>query len=159
TIPGEEVFDELGTRLGKSRREGIGKDHPDLYSDEQAVNAILAMSGATNGKRAVAGWKSLEAKTGQKLEDIASSRAEEDHTLRDLSIQPRSAISTPVWSGLEKNNRRYSPFTVNTEYNIPWRTLTGRQSFYLDHEMMLDYGEGLPLYLPPLRYGPFLKKE
>ncbi|TRM12514.1 nitrate reductase subunit alpha [Lentibacillus cibarius] len=159
TIPGEEVYEELGGRLGKSKREGIGKGNPDLYTDEQAINAILLMSGATNGKRAVAGWKSLETKTGQKLEDIAKPRAEEDHTLRDLTIQPRQAISTPVWSGLEKDHRRYSPFTVNVEYNIPWRTLTGRQSFYLDHEMMLDYGEGLPLYLPPLRHGPFLKKE
>ncbi|MFD2209119.1 nitrate reductase subunit alpha [Virgibacillus halophilus] len=158
-IPGEEVYEELGARLGKSNREGLGKDHPDLYTDKKAIDAILLMSGATNGKRAVAGWKSLEAKTGQKLEEIAKPRAEEDHTLREITIQPKNAISTPVWSGLEKDHRRYSPFTVNTEYNIPWRTLTGRQSFYLDHEMMLDFGEALPLYLPPLRYGPFLKNE
>lgn len=158
-IPGEEVYDELGNRLGKSKREGVGKGNPDLYTDKQAINAILLMSGATNGKRAIAGWKSLEAKTGQELGDISAARAEEDHTLNDLTIQPRTAISTPVWSGLEKDHRRYSPFTVNTEYNIPWRTLTGRQSFYLDHEMMLEFGEGLPLYLPPLNYGPFLKNE
>lgn len=159
TIPGEEVYEELGSRLGKSKREGIGKDHPDLYTDKQAINAILLMSGASNGKRAVAGWKSLEAKTGQKLEEISKGREEEDYTLDAITAQPRTAISTPVWSGMEKDNRRYSPFTVNTEYNIPWRTLTGRQSFYLDHEMMRDFGEGLPLYLPPLSYGPFLKNE
>ncbi|MYL45331.1 nitrate reductase subunit alpha [Virgibacillus halodenitrificans] len=159
TIPGEPVHDELSARLGTSSREGIGKGNPDLYTDKQAINAILLMSGATNGKRAVAGWKSLEAKTGQKLEEIAKAREEDDYTLEDLTIQPRTAISTPVWSGLEKDHRRYSPFTVNTEYNIPWRTLTGRQSFYMDHEMMLDFGEGLPLYLPPLSYDPFLKKE
>ncbi|MBT2214904.1 nitrate reductase subunit alpha [Virgibacillus dakarensis] len=158
-IPGEDVYQELGSRLGKSKRDGIGKGHPDLYTDKQAINAILLMSGASNGKRAVAGWKSLEAKTGQKLEEISKAREEEDYTLDALTAQPRTAISTPVWSGMEKDNRRYSPFTVNTEYNIPWRTLTGRQSFYLDHEMMLDFGEGLPLYLPPLHYGPFLKNE
>lgn len=158
-IPGEDVYEELGSRLGLSKRDGIGKGMPDMYSDKQAINAILLMSGATNGKRAVAGWKSLEKKTGQKLQEIAQAREEEDFTLDDLTAQPRHAISTPVWSGLEKDNRRYSPFTVNTEYNIPWRTLTGRQSFYLDHEMMLDFGEGLPLYLPPLAHGPFLKDE
>ncbi|MDY0405760.1 nitrate reductase subunit alpha [Virgibacillus sp. 179-BFC.A HS] len=158
-IPGEQVYEELGARLGISKRDGLGKGNPDLYTDKQAINAILLMSGATNGKRAVAGWKSLEAKTGQKLEEIAKAREEENYTLEEITVQPRSAISTPVWSGLEKDHRRYSPFTVNTEYNIPWRTLTGRQSFYLDHEMMLDFGEGLPLYLPPLRYGPFLKNE
>lgn len=158
-ISGEKVYEELKSRLGVSKREGIGKGNPDLYFDKQAINAILLMSGATNGQRAVEGWKSLEKKTGQKLTKIAEGRKEDDYTLDDLTVQPRHTISTPVWSGLEKDNRRYSPFTVNTEYNIPWRTLTGRQSFYLDHEMMLDYGEGLPLYRPPLARGPFLQGE
>ncbi|WP_405102946.1 nitrate reductase subunit alpha [Oceanobacillus sp. FSL H7-0719] len=158
-IDGENVYKELSSRLGISKREGIGKGKPNLFTDVQAINAILLMSGATNGKRAVEGWKSLEAKTGQKLTEIAAAREEEDFTLDDLTAQPRHAISTPVWSGLEKDNRRYSPFTVNTEYKLPWHTLTGRQSFYLDHEMMLDFGEGLPLYLPPLSHGPFLKNE
>lgn len=158
-IPGEDVYEELGSRLGISKKEGIGKGLPDLYTDKQAINAILLMSGTTNGKRAVAGWKSMEKKTGQQLEEIAKGREEEDMTLEDITAQPRHAISTPVWSGLEKDNRRYSPFTLNTEYNIPWRTLTGRQSFYLDHEMMLDVGESLPLYIPPLNHGAFLKTE
>lgn len=158
-IPGEKVYEELLHRLGPSRREGIGKGYPDLYTDKHAIEAILLMSGTTNGKRAVEGWRSLEGKTGKKLTEIAEAREEEEYTLEQLTIQPRQAISTPVWSGLEKDNRRYSPFTVNTEYGIPWRTLTGRQSFYLDHEMMLDYGEGLPLYLPPLNHGPFISGE
>jgi nitrate reductase / nitrite oxidoreductase, alpha subunit len=34
------------------------------------------------------------------------------------------------------------------ERGIPWRTLTGRQHFYLDHEMYLDWGEHLPTYKP-----------
>lgn len=158
-IPGDKVYEELKDRLGINNREGIGKGHPDLYTDQKAINAILLMSGATNGKRAVEGWKSLEKKTGQKLAEIALPREEEDFTLDALTIQPRTSISTPIWSGLEKENRRYSPFTVNTEYNIPWRTLTGRQSFYLDHEMILDCGEALPIYLPPLAKAPFTKKE
>jgi nitrate reductase alpha subunit len=39
---------------------------------------------------------------------------------------------------------------------VPWRTLTGRQHFYLDHEMYLAYGEHLPTYKPspkPEAYG------
>lgn len=158
-IPGEKVYKELLGRLGVSKREGIGKGLPDLYSDEQAINAILLMSGATNGKRAVEGWKSIEHKTGKSLAHISEGREEEDYTLEALTVQPRQAISTPVWSGLENDNRRYSPFTVNKEYHLPWHTLTGRQSFYLDHEVMLDYGEGLPLYIPPLTKGPFIKGE
>lgn len=158
-IPGEKVYKELLERLGVSKREGIGKGYPDLYSDKQAINAILLMSGATNGKRAIEGWKSMEKKTGKLLEHISAGREEEDYTLDALTIQPRQAISTPVWSGLENDNRRYSPFTVNKEFHIPWHTLTGRQSFYIDHEVMLDFGEGLPLYLPPITQGPFIKGE
>lgn len=158
-IPGDPVYKELESRLGISRREGIGKGNPELYTDKQAIEAILLMSGATNGKRAVEGWKSMEAKTGKKLKEIAEAREEEAFTLNDITAQPRQAISTPVWSGLEKDNRRYSPFTVNTEYGLPWHTLTGRQSFYLDHEVMLDFGEGLPVYLPPLSHSAYLKGE
>jgi nitrate reductase / nitrite oxidoreductase, alpha subunit len=159
SYPGEKVYEELKHRLGTSKREGIGKGHPELYKDTDAIEAILLMSGASNGKRAVEGWKSLEKKTGQQLEDIAKTREEEAFTLDDLTAQPRHTISTPVWSGLEKEHRRYSPFTVNKEYSIPWHTLTGRQSFYLDHEMMLDFGEALPIYLPPLAHGPYIKGE
>ncbi|HET7627172.1 MAG TPA: nitrate reductase subunit alpha [Bacillales bacterium] len=158
-IPGEDVYQQLLDRLGKSKHEGIGRGHPDLTSAKQAIDAILLMSGATNGVRAVEGWKSLESVTGKQLGHIADAREEEDYTLHALTIQPRQAISTPVWSGLENDNRRYSPFTVNKEFHIPWRTLTGRQSFYLDHEVMLDYGEALPLYLPPLTLSPYLSGE
>src|SRR5699024_5890933 len=53
TIPGEPVYKDLEKRLGISSREGVGKGHPDLYTDKDAIEAILTMSGATNGKRAV----------------------------------------------------------------------------------------------------------
>ncbi|WP_164669516.1 nitrate reductase subunit alpha [Virgibacillus doumboii] len=159
SFPGEKVYEELKQRLGVSKRDGIGKGHPDLYKDVKAIESILLMSGASNGRRAVEGWKSLEAKTGQQLTEIAQGHEEDAFTLADITAQPRQTISSPMWSGMEKDGRRYSPFTVNTEYSIPWRTLTGRQSFYLDHEMMLDFGEGLPTYLPPVNKGPYVKGE
>ena len=52
--------------------------------------------------------------------------------------------------------RAYSAYTYNVEKLVPWRTLTGRQHFYLDHEMYLAYGENLPTYKPspkPEAYG------
>jgi nitrate reductase alpha subunit len=47
-------------------------------------------------------------------------------------------------------------YTYNVEKLVPWRTLTGRQHFYLDHELYLAYGENLPTYKPspkPAAYG------
>ena len=99
-----------------NKREGIGKGNPDLYTDKQAINAILLMSGATNGKRAVEGWKSLEEKTGQKLTEIAAPREEEDYTLDAITVQPRHSISTPVWSGMEKDGTTI--FTIYGKYGV-----------------------------------------
>ena len=39
---------------------------------------------------------------------------------------------------------------MNVHNLMPWRTITGRQSFYLDHTWMLDFGEGFVGYKPPL---------
>ncbi len=61
-----------------------------------------------------------------------------------------------MWSGLLEDGRSYSPFTYNVEALVPWRTLTGRQSFYLDHPVYLDFGEHLPTYKPkplPTQYA------
>jgi nitrate reductase alpha subunit len=61
-----------------------------------------------------------------------------------------------MWSGLTENGRTYAPFTYNVEAMVPWRTLTGRQSFYLDHPVYVDFGEHLPTYKPkplPTQYA------
>jgi nitrate reductase alpha subunit len=56
-----------------------------------------------------------------------------------------------MWSGLTENGRPYAPFTYNVEALVPWRTLTGRQHFYLDHPLYLQFGEHLPTYKPKPR--------
>ncbi len=35
------------------------------------------------------------------------------------SIQPRKVITSPEWSGIESRTRRYSPFTVNVDREVP----------------------------------------
>ncbi|MDO8637487.1 MAG: molybdopterin dinucleotide binding domain-containing protein, partial [Dehalococcoidia bacterium] len=55
-----------------------------------------------------------------------------------------------------------SPFCINTERLVPWRTLTGRQQFYHDHQVYLAFGENLPAYKPnpnPTVYGDFVKTK
>jgi len=44
---------------------------------------------------------------------------------------------------------------------IPLSTNTGRQHYYIDHELFLEFGEALPVYkptLPPMVFGPRDKK-
>ncbi|ADG06362.1 nitrate reductase subunit alpha [Kyrpidia tusciae] len=155
SISGERAYREVAERVGTWDEEGVGCGRPSLYHDHHVVEAILTLSGATNGHRAMEEWKALERNTGLALKQIAAGREDEALTLADITAQPRLTMPTPVWSGIEGEGRRYSPFTANVDFKLPWRTLTGRQQFYLDHEVILDFGESLPLYRPPLGLPPF----
>ena len=90
--------------------------------------------------------------TGVPLADLAASRAGDRITFADAQVQPRTVITSPEWSGIEAHGRRYAPFTINVERDKPWHTLSGRQHFYLDHAWMLELGEGLPVFRPPLHH-------
>ena len=115
------------------------------------ADVLLLLSGTTNGRLSVEGFKQMEERTGVRLADLSEERGEELITFADITTQPRKVIVSPEWSGTESRTRRYSPFTINVDRSVPWRTLTGRQQFYVDHEWMLEYGEGLPAYRPPMR--------
>jgi nitrate reductase / nitrite oxidoreductase, alpha subunit len=129
---------------------GVAAGQPRLALDRHFCEAILALSGTTNGELAVEGFKALEKRTGVPLADLAGERAGDRISFADTQNRPQPVITSPEWSGTESGGRRYSPFTINTERRKPWHTLTGRQHFYLDHDWMLELGEALPAYRPPL---------
>jgi nitrate reductase alpha subunit len=149
--PLEEVRD-LGAANGLVLG-GPGDGRPSLERVEHACETILALSGTTNGRLALEGFRSLEQRTGVPLADLAEPRAGERITLAEARVQPRTVITSPEWSGIEAHGRRYAPFTINVERHKPWHTLSGRQQLYVDHEWMLELGEGLPIYRPPLAYA------
>jgi nitrate reductase / nitrite oxidoreductase, alpha subunit len=121
-----------------------------LDRDVHVCEAILAMSGTTNGHLATQGFKTLEKRTGTQLHDLAAEHEGKQITFADTQAAPVPVITSPEWSGSETGGRRYSPFTINVERLKPWHTLTGRQHFYLDHDWMTELGEGLPVFRPPL---------
>jgi nitrate reductase / nitrite oxidoreductase, alpha subunit len=149
-VADEEVA-ELRAKNG-AVRGGVADGRPSLERVEQACEAILALSGTTNGRLATEGFRSLERTTGLGLADLSGSRAGDRITFNDAQVQPRTVITSPEWSGIEAHGRRYAPFTMNVERDKPWHTLSGRQHFYLDHAWMLELGEGLPLFRPPLHH-------
>ena len=69
---------------------------------------------------------------------------------RDVQAQPRKIISSPTWSGIESEEVSYNAGYTNVHELIPWRTLTGRQELYQDHEWMIDFGEALCVYKSPI---------
>jgi nitrate reductase / nitrite oxidoreductase, alpha subunit len=83
------------------------------------------------------------------MRTLHASRRRED-PFRDIQAQPRKIISSPTWSGIESETVSYNAGYTNVHELIPWRTLTGRQQFYLDHPWIRAFGEGLVSYRPPV---------
>jgi nitrate reductase alpha subunit len=131
-------------------RGGIADGRPSLARDTDACEAILALSGTTNGRVATEGFHFLERRTGKPLADLSAEHEGKRIRFADTQARPVPVITSPEWSGSETGGRRYSPFTINTERAKPWHTLTGRQHFYLDHDWIAELGEELPIYRPPL---------
>ncbi|MUL41519.1 nitrate reductase subunit alpha [Streptomonospora sp. PA3] len=131
-------------------RGGPADGRPALSRDVHMCEAILALSGTTNGHLAAQGFRTLEARTGTPMADLAAEHEGKQITFADVQAAPVPVITSPEWSGSETGGRRYSPFTVNVEREKPWHTLTGRQHFFLDHDWMAEVGENLPVYRPPL---------
>ena len=129
---------------------GAGDGQPRLETDIQCAEAILHLSGTTNGHLATAGFKNLEKRTGTELHDLSAEHEGKQITFADTQVAPVPVITSPEWSGSESGGRRYAPFTINIERNKPFHTLTGRQQFYVDHDWFIGMGEALPVYRPPL---------
>ena len=133
-----------------------GEVFPSIKEDKHAANAIMFLSSLTNGELAFRAYKNAEGKTGLALTDLAESNRNVRLDYANLQAQPRRYNTSPIWSGILNNGRAYAPYVVNTERLIPWRTLTGRQHFYLDHDVYIAFGENLPTYKPspkPEVYG------
>ncbi|MBI4509911.1 MAG: nitrate reductase subunit alpha [Deltaproteobacteria bacterium] len=133
-----------------------GKVLPSLREDNQAANVLLHLSTLTNGTLNMRAYRNMEKKTGLPLADLGAGSEDVRITYEELQAQPRRYNTSPLWSGLMNNGRAYAPYTYNYDKLVPWRTLTGRQHFYLDHELYLAYGEHLPTYKPspkPAAYG------
>jgi nitrate reductase alpha subunit len=133
-----------------------GQTYPSLKEDVEAIEAVLNLSSATNGELAWRAYRNAEVRTGLELAQLGEGSRAVRTRNRDLKAQPRRLLNTPVWSGLMDDGRAYAGFTYNVEHDVPWRTLTGRQHFYLDHDGYIAFGEHLPTYKPsptPEAYG------
>jgi nitrate reductase alpha subunit len=141
-----------------------GKRYPSLKEDKETCDLILRFATVTNGELAYRSYKNMQEKVGLPLTHLAEKNRGTRVTYEELQSKPMRLLNSPMWSGLTDNGRAYSPFTYNIEVLVPWRTLTGRQHFYLDHPGYLAFGEHLPTYKPkptPTQYADlrFSKEE
>ena len=130
--------------------EGVSKGMPRIESDIDASEVVLSLAPETNGEVALKAWEALSKITGRDHSHLAKSKEHEKIRFHDIQAQPRKIISSPTWSGLEDEHVSYNAGYTNVHELIPWRTLTGRQQFYQDHEWMRDFGESLCVYKPPV---------
>ena len=130
--------------------EGPTKGCARIVTDIDATEVVLMLAPETNGEVAVKAWESLSRATGRDHTHLARSKEDEKIRFHDIAAQPRKIISSPIWSGLESEKVCYNAGYTNVHELIPWRTLTGRQQTYQDHQWMLAFGEGLMSYRPPV---------
>jgi nitrate reductase alpha subunit len=128
--------------------EWDGGRYPSLYEDEHVCNTILRFASVTNGELSYRSYKNMEERVGLPLVHLVEKMRGLRADYKTLQTRPFRLLNSPMWSGLTEEGRPYSPFTYNVECLVPWRTLTGRQHFYLDHPGYIDFGEHLPCYKP-----------
>jgi nitrate reductase alpha subunit len=141
---------QLGQLNGNTLAEGVTIGMPKIETDIDAAEVVLMLAPETNGHVAVKAWEALGKQTGRDHTHLAMHREDEKIRFRDIQAQPRKIISSPTWSGIESETVSYNAGYTNVHEMIPWRTLTGRQQFYLDHPWMRAFGEGLSNYRPPV---------
>ena len=158
--PIEDFYDEM--LKTHPTYEFDGEKYPSLVEDLHACNTILNLASETNGELAYRAYEGMEVKTGLQLKDLAEKSRSVRMQFTDIQAAPKRLHNSPVWSGLLNDGRTYTAFSYNYDRLVPWRTLTGRQSLYLDHEGYIAFGENLPTYKPspsPEAYGDLRKTK
>jgi len=155
-----EVKDEYIRLIDEHSTESWNNQiYPSLSEAKDVANIILSLATVTNGELAYRSYKNMEEKTGLKLADLAEKNRGTRVSFDDLCSQPKRLLNSPMWSGLTEDGRAYSPFTYNVEHLVPWRTLTGRQHFYLDHPGYIQFGEHLPTFKPKPTFTQYAELE
>ncbi len=146
----EKEYEQLKALNHTVSEPGVAQGMPSLAEDIAVCDAVLQMAPETNGEVARKAWEALSRKTGIDHSHLYIGRHDEKIRFRDIEAQPRKIITAPTWSGIESEEVSYNAGYTNIHEHIPFRTLTGRAQFYQDHEWMLDFGEGLCVYKPPV---------
>jgi nitrate reductase alpha subunit len=145
----EEVH-HLQDLNGRVTDEGLTQGLARLDTAIDAAEMILMLAPETNGQVAAKAWEALEKITGREHRHLAAAKQDEKIRFRDIAAQPRKIISSPTWSGIESEEVSYNAGYTNVHELIPWRTLSGRQQLYQDHEWMRVFGEGFVTWRPPV---------
>ncbi|MEG2153832.1 MAG: nitrate reductase subunit alpha [Burkholderiaceae bacterium] len=141
---------ELAADNGVVTEAGVSHGLPRISTDIDAANMILALSPETHGAVSVRSWETFQQLSGKDGSYLSRPRSGERIRFTDLEAQPRKVMTGADWSGIESEAEPYAAFWTNVNLLLPWRTLTGRQHFYQDHEWMRAFGQALVTYKAPI---------
>jgi len=142
----DDAYDEYGKTHPVETWNG--RTYPSLRLDRSVCEVILHFAAETNGEMAHRAFAAESVKTGIDHTHLAADTRSVRYTFDDVCVQPRRCLTTPYWTGITNRGRAYTSYCQNVEERIPWRTLTGRQHLYLDHEVYRAFGEHLPTHKP-----------
>lgn len=147
-MPVADLYDEYART--HPRYAWDGQSYPSLVDPVEAANAVLFFAPESNGEIAYRGFQAREKETGLKLTDLGEPGRAVRYNFDDLVARPCRILTSPCWSGIVNHGRAYTGYAQNVERGIPWRTLTGRQSHYLDHPAYAGFHESLATFKPPI---------
>ncbi|MFQ5465410.1 MAG: nitrate reductase subunit alpha [Thermodesulfobacteriota bacterium] len=171
-VDGKEFYEGYISQPHTEVNEWGGEKYISLNTAKEAANCVMGFSSLTNGEVAYRAWVEEEHHTGLHGEayheareaatevlgddipylfehahgladELAGPERNVSMTYDDIVAQPRRWLTSPLWSGDVRRGRSYAGWTIQLEHRTPWRTLTGRQHFYLDHPIYIQFGEAL----------------
>jgi len=144
--PVDDVYDEYTRTHATETWDGV--TYPSLDVDRDVCEIILHFAPETNGELAHRAFEDVSKLTGIDHTHLSAGTRGVKTDFDGISANPFRVLTSPYWSGITKDDRTYAGFCMNVEEKIPWRTLTGRQHLYLDHEAYRAFGEHLPTFKP-----------
>ena len=81
---------------------------------------------------------------------MAKASEHEKSALMTLLPNPEKSFQVPHGQGLESDKVSYNAGYTNVHELIPWRTITGRQQFYVEHPWIQAFGEQMQQYRPSI---------
>ena len=189
-LDGKDLYENYANQEHVSTVQFNGQRLIALNTAKEAANFVMAFSGTTNGEVSYRQWHEEEHHTGLHAENYEAAKkavkaiygeevefregahglAEEiagpdrnfTVTYDDIVAQPRRWLTSALWTGDNRKGRAYGTWTIQTERRVPWRTLTGKQHFYLDHPVYLQFGEALCVHkykLNPAKMNELQKSD
>ena len=129
----KEEVQQLGQLNYRIHDDSVANTRPNMSSVVNAIETVLMLAPETNGHVAVKAWAELSKKQDVTTLIWQKPVSMKKSALMTLLPNPEKSFQVPHGQGLESDKVSYNAGYTNVHELIPWRTITGRQQFYVEH--------------------------